>query len=47
MEPEKLADLTVFSQYLMGVPEERIPGTEVMYTIVGCKLRCQKDRFGN
>jgi len=31
----KLADITVFSQNLLTVPEESIPATKVLYTIVG------------
>jgi len=31
----KLADITVLSQDIMTIPEEEIPATEVMYTIVG------------
>jgi predicted amidohydrolase YtcJ len=38
IESGKLADLTVFSQDLMSVPEQRILDTEVVYTIVGGKV---------
>jgi predicted amidohydrolase YtcJ len=31
----KLADITVFSQDLMTVPEDQIPSTKILYTIVG------------
>lgn len=33
--PGKLADITVLSRNIMTVPEDRIPGTEPVYTIVG------------
>jgi predicted amidohydrolase YtcJ len=35
----KLADITVFSQDLMTVPEDRIPATKIVYTIVGGKVQ--------
>jgi predicted amidohydrolase YtcJ len=35
----KLADITVFSQDIMTVPEEEILDTEVIYTIIGGKVR--------
>ena len=35
LEVGKLADITVLSQNLLTVDEERIPDTEVLYTIVG------------
>ncbi len=34
----KLADLTVLSRDLLTVPEEEIPGTRVVYTILGGKV---------
>src|SRR5207244_3840864 len=34
----KLADITVFSKDLMTIPEDQIPATKVMYTIVGGTL---------
>ncbi|HEY1992080.1 MAG TPA: amidohydrolase, partial [Gammaproteobacteria bacterium] len=34
----KRADITVLSQDLLTVPEERIPATQVLYTIVGGKV---------
>jgi predicted amidohydrolase YtcJ len=42
IEPGKLADLVVFSQDLMRVPEDRIPDTRVIYTIVGGKVMYQR-----
>jgi predicted amidohydrolase YtcJ len=38
VEVGKLADLTVFSQDIMTVPEEEIRNTRVVYTIVGGKV---------
>ena len=38
LTPGKLADITVFSRDLMTIPEEEIPETEVVYTIVGGKV---------
>jgi hypothetical protein len=35
LKPGKVADVTVFSQDLMTVPEDRIPSTKILYTIVG------------
>jgi len=35
LTPGKLADITVLSQDIMSVPAEKIPETEVVYTIVG------------
>lgn len=34
----KLADITVLSRDIMTVPEDQIPSTEVLYTIVGGKV---------
>ena len=36
--PGKLADVTVLSRDILTVPEEEIPGTVVLYTIVGGEL---------
>ncbi|HXF06693.1 MAG TPA: amidohydrolase [Blastocatellia bacterium] len=36
--PGKLADLVVLSRDIMTIPEDQIPGTEVIYTIVGGKI---------
>ena len=38
LEVGKYADLTVLSRDIMTVPEEEIPGTRVVYTIVGGRL---------
>ena len=35
LAPGKLADITVLDRDIMTVPEDRIPGTRVLYTIVG------------
>ena len=35
LKPGKLADVTVFSKDIMIVPEQEIPSTHVLYTIVG------------
>jgi predicted amidohydrolase YtcJ len=37
----KLADITVFSTDLMTVPEDQIPATTILYTIVGGKVQYQ------
>ncbi len=42
LTPGKLADITVLSKDIMTVPEEEIPSTEVLYTIVGGKVAFQK-----
>jgi predicted amidohydrolase YtcJ len=34
----KLADITVLSQNILTIPEEQIPDTKVLYTIVGGKV---------
>jgi hypothetical protein len=38
----KLADITVLSKDILSVPEEEIPGAEVVYTIVGGKVLYHK-----
>jgi predicted amidohydrolase YtcJ len=35
----KLADITVLSKDIMTIPEDQIPGTQVVYTIVGGKVQ--------
>ena len=38
LTPGKLADITVLSRDILTCPEDDIPGTEVLYTIVGGKV---------
>jgi predicted amidohydrolase YtcJ len=38
LAPGKLADVTVLSKDIMTVPEDEIPATQVVYTIVGGKI---------
>ena len=38
----KYADMVVLSKDIMTVPEDQIPTTEVVYTIVGGKVRYRK-----
>jgi len=38
LKPGKLADITVLSRDILTVPENQIPGTDVLYTIVGGKV---------
>jgi predicted amidohydrolase YtcJ len=42
LTPGKLADITVLSQDVLTIPEEEIPATEVVYTIVGGKVMYEK-----
>ena len=44
LAPGKLADITVLDRDIMTVPEDRIPGTQVLYTIVGGKIVYQARR---
>jgi predicted amidohydrolase YtcJ len=44
--PGKLADIVVLSRDIMTVPEEEIPGTQVVYTIVGGRVRYQGPQGG-
>ena len=39
LTPGKLADIVVLSRDIMTIPEEDIPATEVVYTIVGGEVR--------
>ena len=39
-----LADITVLSRDIMSVPEDQIPGTEVLYTIVGGRVLYRNPR---
>jgi predicted amidohydrolase YtcJ len=43
LAPGKLADVTVLSRDIMDVPEAEIPGTEVVYTILGGKVAYEKE----
>lgn len=40
--PGKLADIVVLSRDIMTIPEDDIPGAEVVYTILGGKVRYRK-----
>jgi predicted amidohydrolase YtcJ len=42
LTPGKLADIVVLSQDILTVPEDEIPATQVLYTIVGGKVLYQK-----
>jgi predicted amidohydrolase YtcJ len=42
LTPGKLGDVTVLSKDIMTIPEDEIPTTEVLYTIVGGKVLYQK-----
>jgi predicted amidohydrolase YtcJ len=42
LTPGKLADITVLSRDILTCPEDDIPGTEVLYTIVGGKVLYKK-----
>ena len=42
--PGKLADITVLSKDIMTVPEEDIPGTEIVYTIIGGEVKYKWSR---
>jgi predicted amidohydrolase YtcJ len=42
LTPGKLADITVFSQDIMTIPEEEILHTDIAYTIIGGKVRYQQ-----
>jgi predicted amidohydrolase YtcJ len=46
LEAGKLADITVLSRDIMTVPEEEIPSTDVLYTIVGGKVMYQSKNPG-
>jgi predicted amidohydrolase YtcJ len=45
LTPGKLADVTVLSQDILTVPEERIPDTRVVYTIVGGEVRFDSEKM--
>ncbi|HXG39238.1 MAG TPA: amidohydrolase [Bacteroidota bacterium] len=42
LTPGKLADIVVLSKDIMTIPEDEIPSTEVLYTIVGGKVAYKK-----
>jgi predicted amidohydrolase YtcJ len=42
LAPGKLADITVLSKNIMAGPVDEIPGTEVLYTVVGGRIAYQK-----
>ncbi len=42
LTPGKLADITVLSKDILTIPEDEIPTTEVVYTIVGGKVAYRK-----
>lgn len=42
LSPGKLADIVVLSKDIMTIPEDEIPSTEVLYTIVGGKVVFRK-----
>lgn len=44
LTPGKLADLVVLSRDIMTIPEDEIPGTDVIYTIVGGKIVYSKQK---
>jgi predicted amidohydrolase YtcJ len=42
LEPGKLADITVFSNDLLTIPEDEIMSTKVVYTIIGGEVKYRK-----
>jgi hypothetical protein len=42
LTPGKLADITVLSKDILTIPEDEIPSTEVVYTIIGGGIRYQR-----
>jgi len=44
LTPGKLADITVLSKDIMNVPEDEIPETEIVYTIIGGKIKYKWNR---
>jgi hypothetical protein len=42
LTPGKLADITVLSKDIMTIPEEEIPATQVVYTIVGGEVKYRR-----
>ena len=39
LTPGKLADITIFSQDIMTIPEEEILNTQISYTIIGGEIK--------
>ena len=44
LETGKLADVTVLSRDILTIPEDEIPATDVVYTIVGGKVAFERKR---
>jgi predicted amidohydrolase YtcJ len=42
LKPGKYADLVVLSRDILTIPEDQIPSTEVLYTVVGGKVKYKK-----
>ena len=42
LKPGKYADVVVLSKDIMTIPEDEIPTTQVVYTVVGGKVRYKK-----
>jgi predicted amidohydrolase YtcJ len=42
LAPGKLADITVLSRDILTVPDDSIPGTRVVYTIIGGQVKYQR-----
>jgi hypothetical protein len=42
LTPGKLADITIFSQDIMSIPEEEILNTKIAYTIIGGEVKYQQ-----
>ena len=45
LKPGKYADMVVLSKDIMTIPEDEIPTAQVVYTIVGGKVRYKKIRL--
>lgn len=44
LRPGKLADLAILSQDILTIPDEQIPTTEVLYTIVGGRVMYERGK---
>ena len=42
LKPGKFADMVVLSKDIMTIPEDEIPTAQVVYTIVGGKVRYKR-----